>query len=169
MAEKISRIIVEDPHGNTVDREISTSEREIVMAEHNADATAHEPIRNALSQAITQSAQEASTALSNHNVASDAHADIRTLVGSKVADVQVGETSVVENGVAHIDPDDFGKVDDVQVDGQTVVTGKVANIDSSNFGKVDDVQVDGQLIQIGEVTSTAPSACAKFIVTSLRS
>ena len=151
MAEKISRIIVEDPHGNTVDREISTSEREIVMAEHNADATAHEPIRNALNQTIVQSAQDLTAALSNHNVASDAHSDIRDLANSKVADVQVGETSVVENGVAHIDPEDFGKVDDVQVDGQSVVTGKVANIDSSNFGKVDDVQVDGQSVVSNKV------------------
>ncbi|MBR3466917.1 MAG: hypothetical protein IKH15_06830 [Bacteroidales bacterium] len=126
MAEKISRIIVEDPHGNTVDREISTSEREIVMAEHNADATAHEPIRNALNQAIAQAAQYSASALSNHNLDPNAHSDIRKLVvdaqaeaENKIETIYVGDETVVveESGkkVVRFRKDQFGKVDGIKV------------------------------------------------------
>lgn len=45
-----------------------------------------------------------------------------------VMDVTVDDVSIVEDGVAKIDSDEFGKVDDVYVNGVSVVSSKIANV-----------------------------------------
>lgn len=112
--------------------------------------------------------------LAAHNADQESHPDLREALGGKVSDVKVGETSIVENGVATINPDSLGKVDDVKVNGVSVLEGKEANItipeklsdlqNDTNFadkayvngkigaaGKVDDVQVNGVSVLEGKV------------------
>ncbi len=112
--------------------------------------------------------------LAAHNADQESHPDLREELGGKVSDVKVGDTSIVENGVATINPDSLGKVDDVQVNGVSVLEGKVAEIEvptkmsdlqnDTNFadkayvngkvaaaGKVDDVQVNGVSVLEGKV------------------
>ena len=112
--------------------------------------------------------------LAAHNADQESHPDLREALDGMVSDVKVGDTSIVENGVATINPDSLGKVDDVQVNGQSVLEGKVAEIEmptklsdlqnDTNFadkayvngkigaaGKVDDVQVNGVSVLEGKV------------------
>lgn len=68
-----------------------------------------------------------------------------------VTDVQVDSESIVVEGVANLNSDDFGKVDDVKVNGSSVVTSKVAN-----------VTVPTQASDIGAVKQVNPMTYAEY-------
>lgn len=62
---------------------------------------------------------------------------IHSALAQKISDVQVDGSSIVEDGVASIDSDNFGKVDDVKLGGSSIVNNKEANI------PVDTVPTEG--------------------------
>lgn len=80
--------------------------------------------------------------VATHNADQESHPDLREELDGKVNDVKVGGTSVVEGGVAVIDPESLGKVDDVKVNGVSVVSQKEANVTVPT--KVSDLQNDSE-------------------------
>lgn len=88
--EKISRIVVEDPHGSEKTAcDVTTVDRETAIAEHDEDINAHPYIRGLVGNA----AQGAAEKLSAHNESEDAHLDIR----EQIREERQARVSALEN------------------------------------------------------------------------
>lgn len=178
--EKISRVVVEDPHGNTiVDREISTVERETVIAEHNASETAHPHIQGLVADAEQHSTDKVAA----HNLSEEAHPHIQGLVGdalseaeSKIEQIYVGDESVVQTDqqgkkYVRFQKDQFGKVDGIKVnDGEDLPIDEDGKVsipvpttvkelsDSADYATKEDAQGYVDAAKITTATATADNS-----------
>ena len=153
MEEKWTRVVIHDPHGNSVaDRPLSPEGATEQISEHNDDQEAHPYLQGQIEGAETAAKTYADGKVSEHNASQSAHSDIRealqgqiTQIGNRITDLVIVKRDGMEESKA-------------EVDGQG---NKIAVLNEADLGKVagivvNDNEEDEPIDSDGKVHLTIP-------------
>lgn len=153
MEEKWTRVVIHDPHGNTVaDRPLSPEGATEQVSEHNADQEAHPYLQEQIEDAEAAAKTYADGKVSEHDASQAAHQDIRealqgqrTQIGNRITDLVIVKRDGTEESKAKADSQG----------------NKIAVLNEADLGKVagivvNDSEEDEPIDQDGKVHLTIP-------------